>query len=485
MKRFSAWIVVLFWIGSPVFAGMPAPGAEVWKFLTGGAVFASPAMGPDGSVYVGSEDGLFYALSSGGGLKWVFTAGDWIDSTAAVHEGTVYFGSWDNYLYALDAATGALKWQFETGGPILSSPAVAPGGTVYAGSGDGLLYALTPEGTLKWFAVTLGAVDASPAVAPDGTVYAASYDGCLYAFSPQGEALWTYCAESIEGLDSRIHSSPAIGPDGTVYFGSGNGHFYAVSPEGMLLWDFAALDKVDSSPAVGPDGTVYFASRDGYLYAVDDGLELWSFLIGDVYYASPALGSDGLLYIAAYAEPGVSELLAVRPSGNGESWLAWTASFAAINDSSALLTPQGELYIGMNDGFLYKFAAGEGPADSSWPQFRAGPARQGRVPEPGTDYLWENTYDFGGGLRQSVWFGYFSEAFFPWIYHFQWRWLYCCGTAQESIWFWHDRHGWFWTGRAVYPFVYRARDPVWLWYYIPSTNPMWFTNFNTGGLESY
>ena len=46
------------------------PGQKLWEFQTGGYVSSCPAIGADGTVYVGSDDGKVYALcsSSVGGL---------------------------------------------------------------------------------------------------------------------------------------------------------------------------------------------------------------------------------------------------------------------------------------------------------------------------------------------------------------------------------------------------------------------------------
>ena len=35
-----------------------------WSFLTDGPIVSSPAIGPDGNVYVGSEDGHLYAFGN-------------------------------------------------------------------------------------------------------------------------------------------------------------------------------------------------------------------------------------------------------------------------------------------------------------------------------------------------------------------------------------------------------------------------------------
>ena len=40
------------------------PGTVLWEFVTGGIVFSSPAIGSDGTVYVGSFDKKLYAIKT-------------------------------------------------------------------------------------------------------------------------------------------------------------------------------------------------------------------------------------------------------------------------------------------------------------------------------------------------------------------------------------------------------------------------------------
>ncbi len=40
------------------------PGTVLWEFETGGGVYSSPAIGSDGTVYVGSDDGKLYAIKT-------------------------------------------------------------------------------------------------------------------------------------------------------------------------------------------------------------------------------------------------------------------------------------------------------------------------------------------------------------------------------------------------------------------------------------
>ena len=109
---------------------------------------SSPAIGPDGTVYVGSfYNNKLYALSGKSGVKlWEFETGGSVESSPAIgSDGTVYVGSWDKKLYAINGKTGVKLWEFETGKSqrgVASSPAIGPDGTVYVGSFDNKLYAI-------------------------------------------------------------------------------------------------------------------------------------------------------------------------------------------------------------------------------------------------------------------------------------------------------------------------------------------------------
>ena len=53
-----------------------SPGQKVWEFETGATVSSSPAIGSDGTVYVGSHDKKLYAINGKSGVKlWEFKTG--------------------------------------------------------------------------------------------------------------------------------------------------------------------------------------------------------------------------------------------------------------------------------------------------------------------------------------------------------------------------------------------------------------------------
>ena len=85
----------------------------LWTFKTGDAIKSSPVI-CNGIVYIGSNDGYIYAITSNGKLKWKFNAGNSVESPPLIAQNTIYAGSLEGILFAIDAKTGSLKWKYKT-----------------------------------------------------------------------------------------------------------------------------------------------------------------------------------------------------------------------------------------------------------------------------------------------------------------------------------------------------------------------------------
>jgi outer membrane protein assembly factor BamB len=109
-----------------------------------------PAIGADGTIYIGSDDYHLYAISRSGTLVWKYKTGGVIQSSPALDSfGNVYVGSQDGFLNAIDS-TGSLKWAYNmTDKDIWGSPAVGSDGAIYLGSGD-YLHSISPQGATYW-----------------------------------------------------------------------------------------------------------------------------------------------------------------------------------------------------------------------------------------------------------------------------------------------------------------------------------------------
>src|ERR1035437_8170632 len=268
-------------------------GSRGWGFLAGNEIKSAPAVALDGKVYFGSRDGKFYALQSNGKKRWEFPTGGWVDSSPALaHDATIYFGSWDKNLYAL-SADGKKQWQFSTSGEIVSSPAIGADGTIYFGSHDRKFYALAPDGHKKWEFATGGPIISSPALNQDQCLYFTSVDGCLYALNLDGSLRWRLRTGGI------TESSPVIGPDGTVYVGVLQ-HVWAISADGKKKWGREGAQDLafESTPVVLASGSICCVSRYGMLwYVTPDGAVEYMYYLYGYGYGSPTVGPTGAVYV--------------------------------------------------------------------------------------------------------------------------------------------------------------------------------------------
>jgi outer membrane protein assembly factor BamB len=396
-----------------------ADGGLKWKYQTGG-VLSSPAIGADGTIYVGSYDNYLYAISppisgTAGILKWKFETEYHIDCSPAVgKDGTIYVGSNDNFLYALDpnppGITGSLKWRYKTGNSVNSSPAIGPDGTIYVGSLDGYLYALDPKpstanGSRKWRYYVGSAIstESSPVVGKDGTIYIVGLDG-IHAVDRNGNFKWKYSPD--EG--SELRSTPAIGADGTIYFGSGSNdkYLYALDPNpntsaGLLKWEYvlpAGWFATSFSPAIGADGTIYIGASDldgkGALYAITPPTPVsttavlkWRYQTEKQIYSSPAIGADGVIYVGSYD----NYLYALDPNpGSPDGHMKWRYNTELPVASSPAIGPDSTVYVGSNDTLHAIVSSGGGLGKTPWPMFHLDVRHTGnlaKIANPGLSLL--------------------------------------------------------------------------------------------------
>jgi len=395
--------------GGSGFVG-PSTSATRWIFSTGlaekeGGIETDPVIGPDGTVYIGGNNGIFYALDAKSGeIRWVFPT-DF--DTFAIYStpfldrrGIVYFGAKDGNVYALRAPRegilGEVVWSLNLGTTIQTSPAFTPDRTLVIGADDWAYYGISParggEGAkVKWRFQTQGTLITSPAVGADGTVYVASMDGKVYALEPPrraGEPVkvrWTF--ESGQRDDKGgFENAPALDQENTLYMGGNDGILYALDTRtGEVKWKFNGVARsgyrtyaIFSSVAIGPDRTVYFGGKNGVLYAIQErrgffstGPEvLWRYDLGAGVQSSPLVAADGTVYLGD--ERGT--LHAVRPPESG-GWAKplWKFATRGTLISSPAVGPDGTLYQGSMDGKLYAFnspAGGvnkvEAPISGTW-----------------------------------------------------------------------------------------------------------------------
>ena len=270
---------------------------------------------------------------------WVSDLWTSIESAPAIAaDGTIYVGT-RNGLYALTPNGGYGKWRFDTHDWVVGTPAIAANGTVFACSHNGHIYAVNPDGSQKWD-VYMTCFDDSPMIGPDGLVYIGGMNGGLYAFDPNtgaGQAIFT---------TNDWVTSPAFGLDGTIYVASHNRNLYALTPDGHVKWVFSTGGCILSAPAIGANGTIYVGSNNWWLYAVNpDGTEKWHYGTGDWVESTPAIGADGTVYVGSHDH----KVYAIKADGTAK-WVFLTSNCI---DNSPTVDANNHVYIGNWDGNMY------------------------------------------------------------------------------------------------------------------------------------
>jgi hypothetical protein len=87
------------------------------------------------------------------------------------------------------------------------------------------------------------------------------------------------------------------------------------------------------------------------------------------------------------------------------------------------------------------------------------------------------------GWKESEWFGVFYDAENGWLYHADLGWIHVAEGGQDAAWFWSDSNQWVWTGKNIYPHLYRNRDAAWLYFFKQALPTKLFYNHKTLELE--
>jgi len=372
-----------------------------WQNKNCGQILASPAIGNDGTIFIGNRSNRFFAVNPNGTLQWSFNTGSVHDSSPAIgSDGTVFVGGRDvvgggpGFQFFAFHPNGSIKWQ-KNGIGGNSSPALGSDGTVYFSSSPyngpnytvGNLFAFNPaNGDILWTQPYGG--DASPAVGEDGTIYHVSgYK--LYAFSKNGCIQWILDPQ-INPFSMAPAASPILDANGTIYFAVYN-VLIAADPNGTIKWKQTLPSmRGISELSLGSDSTLYFG-YSGSLHAryASDGTQKWACSLGSTAdnRGAPTIGHDGNLYYV------ITEgyFIVVNSLGALVQQLYLGGAFGPTSpNTSPALGADGTAYLGGGGSSydscgLYAFQTTSfGLADSPWPKFRRDNCNPGRAPATNT-----------------------------------------------------------------------------------------------------
>ena len=263
------------------------------KICTDGDVTTPPVIGPNGTVYMGSDSlgaGTLMAMCPGPQRqpKWCINpiGGGIRNASPALSPNgdRVYVTIGGSSLGAFDPETGEELWRVrvEPPGSVGRAPNYAPvvnpaTGIVYLGTRKGI-WEITPttdpnsgkeSGVARLLfstAETRRKVYSPPAldVGRGTLVFGASResDSTLYAIGLDGKVKWERA-----GLTGRFRNNPPVlDRDGRVYVAF-NKTVYGFSPDGGTMWAVEGLKTFNSSPIIS-EGMLYVGTTNGLVMAI-------------------------------------------------------------------------------------------------------------------------------------------------------------------------------------------------------------------------
>jgi hypothetical protein len=269
-------------------------GRRVWILDT---CFGSytPALGPDGAIYVVTSSSCVYGLQrirdygDSAAVQWTTPLGDYgyVDNGAVVgRDGTVYATGYDafaecSFLEAVDSG-GTVLWKDSARMHWGGTPVIDSRGRLLVADLSGGLYCLNPDGTLAWSASTGELDPGSIAIGQNDEVIVTDNAGWVTKYGSDGQRRWT--------SNFRIYggNTSCVVQDSTVISFDPGGSVYCIDKDGQTLWEFSIRDSLgidkqrlkrlegqeEPSAVIGPDGDLYLAADYGLVCIAHGGLKM-------------------------------------------------------------------------------------------------------------------------------------------------------------------------------------------------------------------
>jgi outer membrane protein assembly factor BamB len=367
-----AFAALLGCVGCEGLAG-PKYGKTVWlaELDSGGSVFTStdissaPAIGPDGTIYVGAtksswwpfpmmygEDGFAVALSPDGRRKWRYNMSSGVSAVAVADDGTVYATA-GRELHALKS-NGTIRWTFAVDTGTLYAPAVGADGVIYAAVEDSGLYALNQNGTPLWHRQLAEYPLGSPVIRQDARVSVPCH-GKVVTLDKDGSTCWEF---STSRWSARII---AVGSSSRLYVADNDSLLYALDQHGNEEWRTRLSGLVSAGVVDENDNCVFGLAEDDTVLCVSpQGAILWKAVIEWPSRSAPPIGTDSAIYATC-----MNHAHCFGPDGQ-ERWHAKLADYAG----TPILRPDGVLLVPDGSQLRALTTASSGLAVTPWPSSR-------------------------------------------------------------------------------------------------------------------
>lgn len=167
-------------------------------------LLSAPPVHSHGSTWIADQ-----GLHDDQGASWPLASEPIVGGSAVADDGSLFLGSWDGVLYAV--RRGSVLWRAQLEGQVYGGCSLGPAGEVLVGTRAGWVYCFNKTGSLLWSRKLRDGVYGSPAIAAEGAVFVPCNANRLYALAlASGEVLWS------ERVGRDLRSAPLLLDDGRV-----------------------------------------------------------------------------------------------------------------------------------------------------------------------------------------------------------------------------------------------------------------------------
>ena len=243
-----------------------------WPRAMGSQVTASVATDSEGNVYIGTENGIFQAVSPANESLWATNLGASVFASACISTSRrLYIPVSDGRIIcydldSLDPSAPSFDWMLPTGSGIVSSPALDADGYLYVATLDGRVLKIQDnqeDSEILWTVTTGDSILSSPVIDSDGNILIGSNDAAFYSISPQGVINWSV------DTGGKVRSTAAIGSTGRIYIGSDSQQLFAIDSIGSVIWRYFASSPI-SSPVLAGENEVFFGEENGLVVKITE-----------------------------------------------------------------------------------------------------------------------------------------------------------------------------------------------------------------------
>jgi outer membrane protein assembly factor BamB len=227
-------------------------GAPRWATSIDGIATTILLISSDGqALYTGTDRGKLDAYAASDGHKlWSVALGGHAGDPAIGQDGTLFVGV-DNGRVLAVGPDGRIVWEAQAGGPVRLAPEPAAD-ALYVATDNGKLLALDLSGRPRW-TTELGAQPRGLDLGADGAIMLTASDGTLRAVGADGQLRWS------TPLGGDQLTAPAVLADGRIAVGGADEQLRIVAQNGTLQGGIDLGEPIQSAPAAGPEGALYVA----------------------------------------------------------------------------------------------------------------------------------------------------------------------------------------------------------------------------------